>query len=100
MIRFNGHEYSGNVVYENEDELVVSIYTLDTIQDICINLNNVKTVYSITETGVEVAHNVNIASSVVNTGRSIFTIKFGKKLTFLEEMSSAIDSLLVMALEG
>lgn len=99
MIEFNGKQYSGAVVRDDETELIVTVSTADTLQDLCLALNDVK---SVTETnnGGTFVYNVNIATNVGVAMPGVYTIKFSKKQTIIEEMNEAIDKLLLMALEG
>ena len=99
MIEFNGYKYSGSVNRSDDAELVVSINTVDTLQDICIALNDVKSVKETLMDGTVNTYTVNNAVQVTATARNCYTILFSKKLSVIEEMSNAIDALLVMALE-
>ena len=98
MIEFNGKQYSGAVVREDDTELIVSVSTADTLQDLCLALNGVK---SVTETngGGTFVYNVSTATNVGVAMQGVYTIKFSKKQTVIEEMSEAIDKLLLMVLE-
>lgn len=99
MIEFNGRSFSGSLIKNDESELIVVIYADVTLPDLCLALNGVKTVTETTEGG-SASYDVNIATNVSTTVKGIFTITFSKKLTVYQEMSQAIDALLVMALEG
>lgn len=99
MIEFNGRSFSGSLIKNDESELIVVIHADVTLPDLCLALNGVKTVTETTEGG-SAAYDVNIATNVSTTVKGIFTITFSKKLTVYQEMSQAIDALLVMALEG
>ena len=99
MIEFNGRSYSGSLIKNDDSELIVAIHTNDTLPDLCLALNGVKTVTETTEGGSAV-YDVHTATNVATAVRGIFTITFSKKLSVYEEMSQAIDTLLVMALEG
>ena len=99
MIEFNGKQYSGSVVREDETELIVSISTTDTLQDLCLALNGVKSVTEINNSG-NFVHNVSTATNVGVAMQGIYTIKFSKKQTVIEEMNEAIDKLLLMVLGG
>lgn len=98
MIEINGHSFSGSVVKNDEAELIVSLITTNTMPDMCLVLNDVKTVMEITEGGTS-AIEVNRATHIGSTVKGVYTITFSKRLTVLEEMSEAIDRLLLMALE-
>ena len=98
MITINGKTYSGAVIRNEDTELIVSISTADTMQDLCLAMNDVKTVTETNEGGTNVI-NVNNAVSINQSVKGIFTITFSKKLTVIQEMSQAIDDLLVMVLE-
>ena len=99
MIEFNGKQYSGSIIKNDSEELVVSICSNELIPDICLALNGVKAVTE-TNDGGSTVYNVNTATNVSNTLKGIFTITFSKRLTVIQEMSQAIDDLLVMVLEG
>lgn len=99
MIQFNNKSYSGAVVKNDDSELIVTINTVDTLQDLCLALNGVK---NVTETIGEAStvYNVNTATQIGSPMKDVYTINFSKKLTVMQEMSQAIDDLLVMVLEG
>ena len=99
MIEFNNKQYSGSIVKNDSDELIVSICTNDTLPDICLALNGVKTVTETTEGG-STAYTVSTATNVGASLKGVFTITFTKKQTIIEEMSNAIDELLVIVLGG
>lgn len=99
MIEFNGKQYSGAVVSEDNTELIVSVSTADTLQDLCLALNDVKAVTEINNGGTFV-HNVSMATNVGVAMPGVYTVKFSKKQTVIEEMNEAIDKLLLMVLGG
>lgn len=99
MIEFNGKQYSGSVVREDETELIVTVSTADTLQDLCLALNGVKSVTEINNSG-NFVHNVSTATNVGVAMQGVYTIKFSKKQTVIEEMNEAIDKLLLMVLGG
>ena len=99
MIGFNGKQYSGAVVRDDDTELIVTVSTADTLQDLCLSLNDVKTVTE-TNNGGTFVYNVNMATNVGVAMPGVYTIKFSKKLTIIEEMNKAIDDLLVLVLES
>lgn len=99
MIEINGRSFSGSVVKNDESELIVSIIATDTMPDLCLAMNGVKTVTETTAGGSN-AFSVNMATRINATGTGIYTVTFTKRLSVIEEMSQAIDTLLVMALEG
>lgn len=98
MIDFNGHSYSGSVVKNDETELIVTVISNDAMPDMCLALNGVKSVTETTEGGSNVIY-VNTATSVTAATKGIYNITFSKKLNVIDEMSMAIDDLLVMVLE-
>jgi hypothetical protein len=100
MIEFNGKEYSGAIIKNDDSELIVSIMTVESMQDICIALTGVKTVTETQLDGTSVSYSVNNAVQVNASAKYCYTITFSKALTVIEELSEAIDRLLVMALEG
>lgn len=98
MIEINGKKYSGAVIRNEENELIVSINTIDTLQDLCLAMNDVRTVTETNNGGTNV-HNVNNAVAINQSVKGVFTITFSKKPTVIQEMNQAIDALLVMMLE-
>lgn len=98
MIEFNGKQYSGSVVRDDETELIVTVSTSETVQDVCLALNNVKTVTEVNNGGTFV-YNVSTATNVGVAMQGVYAIKFSKKQTVIEEMNEAIDKLLLMVLE-
>lgn len=98
MIEINGRSFSGSVVKNDESELIVSIIATDTMPDLCIAMKSVKVVTE-TNSGGSNAIAVNMATHINSAGNGIYTITFTKRQTFIEEMSNAIDELLVMVLE-
>lgn len=100
MIIINGNNYSGHVIHDDEDTLLISIYTISTLTDLCVALNNVTEVEEELLDGTSKIYVVNRASNISSTGSNVFNITFQKKRPLIEEMNAAIDSLLVMVLEG
>lgn len=100
MIEFNGHSYSGNIIREDGDEIVASIYSVETLQDICIALTDVKSITESVLNGATSTHKVTAASHVARTANNCYTVTFSKKRDEIEALNEAIDSLLVMVLEG
>lgn len=98
MIEINGNTYSGSVIKNDEAELIISVISTNTMPDMCIALNGVKTVSVITEAGTSVI-GVTRAVYIGESVKGVYTITFSKRLTVMEEMSEAIDRLLLMALE-
>lgn len=98
MIEVNGKQYSGAVIKNDESELVVSVCSNDSLQDMCLAFNDVKDVAEIIDGSSNVYH-VNTAIQISSGIKGIYTITFSKKLTIIQEMSEAIDKLLLMVLE-
>lgn len=99
MIEINGRQFSGTVLKNDESELIVSIIATDTVQDMCLAMTNVKTVIETTVDGTN-SIAVNMATHINASVNGIYTVTFSKRLTIIEEMSKAIDDLLVMVLGG
>lgn len=99
MIEINGKSFSGSVIKNDEAELIVSVISEFTMPDLCIAMTGVKTVTETTQGGSN-AISVNSATHINSAGNGIYTITFSKRLSVIDEMSNAIDSLLVMVLEG
>lgn len=100
MIEFNGHSYSGSVVSVDENELRVLINAVDSMNDICLSLNGATSVKSEQLNGEEVTYTVTMATTVSAVAPNTYLITFLRKPTVMQEMSNAIDALLVMVLEG
>lgn len=98
MIEINGRTFSGSIVKNDESELIVSIISSDTMPDLCLAMSGVKTVTE-TNAGGSNAIAVNMATHINSAGTGIYTVTFTKRMTVIEEMSNAIDQLLVMLLE-
>ena len=99
MIEFNGKQYSGSVVREDDTELIITISTQDSLQDVCLALNNVREVIEV-NSDVTSVHNVNNATNVGVAMPGVYAIKFSQRLSIIEEMNEAINDLLVMVLEN
>lgn len=100
MITINGNNYSGSIIRNDESVLVISIYTLLTLPDLCIAMNDVSEVSETDISGNTTVYAVYRTSEISNTRESTFTIVFQKGKPMIEEMNDAIDALLVMVLEG
>lgn len=98
MIEVNGKQYSGAVLKNDDSELVISIYSSDSLQDMCIAFDNVKEVTEISN-GVSNVIHVNTAVQISSGIKDVYAITFSKKQTIIQEMSEAIDKLLLMVLE-
>ena len=99
MIEINGRQFSGAVIKDDDSELIVSIVASDTIPDLCLAMDGAKSVTETTTGGSNVI-SVNTATHINQSGNGIYIVTFSKRLTVIEEMSKAIDDLLVMVLEG
>jgi len=100
MIEINNERFSGSIIRDDDTEVIVSINTISTLQDLCLILNDVKAFTETLIDGTQNVYNVNNAVSVTATGKNCYTVTFSKRMSVLEEMSQAIDNLLVMVLEG
>lgn len=100
MIIINNRSYSGSVVSQDDRELKVLINAVDSIDDICLALNGVKTVIDRQQNDQETVYTVNTALTVSTVAPNTYIITFLTKPTAMQEMSNAIDALLVMMLEG
>lgn len=100
MIIINNRSYSGSVVSQDDRELKVLINAVDSIDDICLALNGVKTVTDRQQNDQETVYTVNTALTVSTVAPNTYIITFLTKPTAMQEMSNAIDALLVMMLEG
>lgn len=100
MIEFNGHSYSGSIVSHDDNELKVLINTVYSMDDICLSLNGVTSVNNTQQNGETETYTVTTATTVSRVAQNTYMITFLTKPTVMQEMSSAIDALLVMMLEG
>lgn len=100
MITINGNSYSGNVIHDDENTLLISIYAISTLPDLCIVLTNVKEVAEQMLDGTTKVYVVDRASEVSNVGNNLFNITFQKKKPLIDEMNDTIDTLLALVLEG
>lgn len=100
MIEFNGKSYSGSVLQNDESRMIVNILTVDSLQDVCLALTGIKTITETKNDGSVVSYNVNNAVQVSSPFKDYYAITFSKQPTVIEELSNAVDSLLVMMLEG
>lgn len=98
MIEINGHSFSGSVVKNDESELIVSVITTNTMPDMCLILTDVNSVTETTQSGTSVIE-VNRATYIGASVKGVYTITFSKRLSVMDEMSEAIDRLLLLALE-
>ena len=98
MIEINGHSFSGSVVKNDESELIVSVITTNTMPDMCLILTDVNSVTETTQGGTSVIE-VNRAPYIGASVKGVYTITFSKRLSVMDEMSEAIDRLLLLALE-
>lgn len=106
MVKMNNIEYSG-YVNEDEDEITVVIATAEFLKDIVDKMTEVKEVIYSEVNSVEKTYVVTNPLSAATVSRNVYAIRFSTKPTptqLLEaksqEMSDAIDELLVMVLEG
>ena len=104
MITINGKSYSGSVLTANSDMLAVTIFTVESFQDVLANTLNVN---QITDTDNQRVYNVTgaVRANVIDNG--VYYIAFSCKPSAFQEMQNriqqqdeAIDDILVMLLGG
>lgn len=100
MIIFGNKEYSGSIASVTDDRIVAVINTVDSLQDVCSTLDGVKEVTEVLQDGTRKTYAVTTAVSVYANTKTVYTIELLTKPTYLQELSNAVDALLVMALEG
>lgn len=100
MLVINEKEYSGAVVKADENELVTTVSTNETLFEVCHAMDGATSVTEIGIDGAEKAYMVNNATRVMESVPGVYVVVFSTKPTVLQEMSNAIDELLVMVLEG
>ncbi len=107
MVIYDGKEYSGNIIC-NEDarRVTVILYTTDSVDDIAQAACHVSSVTETDENGHSKSYTVAapVSTSVVST--HVYAVEFTTELTdmqklarVVQEQSDTIDSLLVMVLE-
>lgn len=106
MIRICGTEFSGVVTENGGDELTVVISTDHLLEDVLSIMKNVKEVINIARDGTETVYSVSRPLSASLVSNNLYAVKFSTKKTetqILEEknqeLSDAIDDILVMMLE-
>ena len=100
MIIFGNKEYSGSIASVTDDRIVAVINTVDSLQDVCSTLDGVKEITEVLQDGTRKTYAVTTAVSVYANTKTVYTIELLTKPTYLQELSNAVDALLVMALEG
>lgn len=107
MVKWNNKEYSGNIITNKDDVLTVVIYTVESLQDICLSLEGVTEITEIRDKETENTFKVSTAISVKMVEAHTYHVAFSTKPTYqqeiqakIQEQSDAIDALLVMLLEG
>lgn len=101
MIKINDVTYSGSIVPSHDDNKInVMLNTVSTIQDLSIALDNADKIIEIDFSGAETEYTVNNIMSISRVADNVFLATYSTKMTVIQEMSNAIDSLLVMVLEG
>ena len=100
MIIFGNKEYSGSIASVKDDRIVAVINTVDSLQDVCTTLDGAKEVTEVLQDGTRKTYAITTAVSVYANTKTVYTIELLTKPTYLQELSNAVDALLVMALEG
>ncbi len=100
MIIFGNKEYSGSIASVTDDRIIAVINTVDSLQDVCTTLDGAKEVTEVLQDGTRKTYAVTTAVSVYANTKTVYTIELLTKPTYFQELSNAVDALLVMALEG
>lgn len=100
MIIIGNKEYSGSIASVKDDRIVAVINTVDSLQDVCTTLDGAKEVTEVLQDGTRKTYAITTAVSVYANTKTVYTIELLTKPTYLQELSNAVDALLVMALEG
>lgn len=106
MLRIKDQEFSGTVGVSGDDELTVVIATSSMFEDVLAMTKDVKEIYATAKDGTETVYNVTRPISASLVSRNVYAIRFSTKKSetqLLEEknqeLSDAIDEILVMMLE-
>lgn len=100
MIIIGNKEYSGSIASVTDDRIVAVINTVDSLQDVCTTLDGAKEITEVLQDGTRKTYAITTAVSVYANTKTVYTIELLTKPTYLQELSNAVDALLVMALEG
>jgi len=107
MVRINGKVYSGEVMNNKEDSIVVVIYTAESLRDIAATLTEVSEITEFFGEEDGKIYNVTTPLSAKTISSNVYALEFSTKPTYemevkteLQKQSDAIDDLLVMILEG
>lgn len=106
MIRINEKEYSGSVSQNGKEELCVILATSELFRDVAQMITTVKEVTDISNTGIETVYSVSAPISASIVSQNLYALKFSTKPTVTQELeaknqelSNAIDDILVLILE-
>lgn len=106
MVRIKNVEFSGQVS-EGDDEISVVICSVDQLRDLVGFMTDVKEVVYRRVSGIETVYNVSCPLSASVASKNVYVFRFSTKPTATQqleaknqELSDAIDDILVMMLEG
>lgn len=120
MIRISDKEYDGYIAENQDDSLTVILHTWEGFDDVCTAMTDVKSIESVTD-GKSTVYNVTAPVSARVVGLNLYSIVFTTKLApaealerkvaeqdeiiatqanTIQELSDAIDQLMIDSLEG
>lgn len=106
MLKIKNKDYSGYVT-EGDDEITTIISSVNMLQDIIGDMSDVKEVTVTEKNGLETTYAVTRPISATVVSKNIYAIRFSTKPSATQvledknqELSDAIDDILVMMLEG
>lgn len=114
MIKLNDKEYSGSILLNTDERLVVSICTVERFEDVAQFICNVTSVTETLPDGSENTYLVTAPVSAKVVTKNVYSLEFSTKPTKTQElenkiaeqsvvidnMSSDLDSMLIAMLEG
>lgn len=114
MIKIKNKEYSGNILLNNDERLVVSVCTIEKFEDVAHFICDVTSVTETFPDGSEKTYVVTAPVAAKVVAKNVYSLEFSTKPTemqelenkiaeqnaIIESMSSDFDSMLVAMLEG
>lgn len=107
MIRLKGKEYSGYIVSDSNEQITVVLSSNELFKDIAEMMIGVTEVTDISSSGIETVHVVTSPISASIVSPNLYAIRFSTKPTVTQqleaknqELSDAIDDIIVSMLEG
>lgn len=107
MVEFLNRTYSGKVIRNDNDRLVLILNTADSIEDLAPLMPGITQINEIIEGGYETVYTVTAPISFRVVSNNVYSFEFSTKPTLQQEtearmqsLSDAVDDLLIMVLEG